>query len=262
MKISVCGKGGSGKSTVVSLLAGQAEARAFKVLVVDSDESNTSLFRMLGFEKAPVPLMELLGGKRRLKEKMAQPEVLAEDRIFVEDIPSQYLVRRNRLALVSIGKILQALEGCACPMGVLSREFLKKLVLHENEIAVVDMEAGIEHFGRGIDTSLDGVVVLVEPSFESITVAEKIRGLAAGMDKNLWAVLNKISSESLAEKLRGELQKRDIETAGVIPEDPGVFAAGLEGKAFNRGDASRAAGEVLDFLLSRIRDRSGREICV
>jgi CO dehydrogenase maturation factor len=46
---------------------------------------------------------------------------------------------------VSIGKILQSLEGCACPMGVLSREFLKKLYLNENTVAVVDMEAGVEH---------------------------------------------------------------------------------------------------------------------
>ena len=40
MKISVCGKGGSGKSTVVSLLALQSAARGIQTLVVDADESN------------------------------------------------------------------------------------------------------------------------------------------------------------------------------------------------------------------------------
>ena len=63
MKISVCGKGGSGKSTLVSLLANQAEARGYKVLVVDSDESNSGLFRMLGFQRPPIPLMELVGAR-------------------------------------------------------------------------------------------------------------------------------------------------------------------------------------------------------
>lgn len=63
MKISVCGKGGSGKSALVTLLAKQALDRNIKALVVDSDESNSGLFRMLGFEKPPVPLMELIGGK-------------------------------------------------------------------------------------------------------------------------------------------------------------------------------------------------------
>ena len=83
MKVAVCGKGGSGKSALVTLLAKQARDRRIKVLVVDSDESNSSLFRMLGFEKPPVPLMELVGGKARLKEKMGQA---AEMALIVESI--------------------------------------------------------------------------------------------------------------------------------------------------------------------------------
>jgi CO dehydrogenase maturation factor len=85
------------------------------------------------------------------------------------------------LKLVSIGKILQALEGCACPMGVLSREFLNTLTLDENELVIVDMEAGVEHFDRGIDESNDTILLVVEPSMESIIMAEKIRCLSAGM---------------------------------------------------------------------------------
>ena len=129
MKISVCGKGGSGKSTLTSLLANQAILRGFSVLVVDSDESNSGLFRMLGFEKPPIPLMELVGGKKKLKKEMGQPNILTEKQISLGHIPSQHILRRNGLMLVSIGKILQALEGCACPMGVLNREFLRKLRL-------------------------------------------------------------------------------------------------------------------------------------
>jgi CO dehydrogenase nickel-insertion accessory protein CooC1 len=68
MKICVCGKGGSGKSTVVTLLAKAARERGLPALVVDSDESNSGLFRMLGFKSPPVPLMELVGGKAALKK--------------------------------------------------------------------------------------------------------------------------------------------------------------------------------------------------
>jgi len=153
MKISVCGKGGSGKSTVVSLLANQAAVRGHAVLVIDSDESNSELFRMLGFQRSPIPLMELVGGKDKLKTKMKRPNILAESRITIENLPSKYVLRRNALKLLSIGKILQSLEGCACPMGVLSREFLNKVHLASNEIAIVDMEAGVEHFGRGLHGS-------------------------------------------------------------------------------------------------------------
>ena len=64
------------------------------------------------------------------------------------------MLEKDGIRLVAIGKILQSLEGCACPMGVLSREFLKKLRLKDKEITIVDMEAGVEHFGRGVETSI------------------------------------------------------------------------------------------------------------
>jgi len=254
MKISVCGKGGSGKSVLTSLLANDAISRGLGILVVDSDESNSGLFKMLGFEKPPIPLMELIGGKKRLKEKMRNPNVLAESHLSIKDIPSQHLIRRNGLMLVSIGKILHSLEGCACPMGVLNREFLKKLRLSENEIAIIDMEAGVEHFGRGIDEGIDRVLLVVEPSFESLTVAEKIKGLASGMNKPVSAVLNKIDSERIAHKLEGELKTRDIEVIGTIPNDPLVFEACLEGQAIGGGKAFHAAGKVLGNLLSENRE--------
>ncbi|MBW1863959.1 MAG: ATP-binding protein [Deltaproteobacteria bacterium] len=250
MKISVCGKGGSGKSALTSLLANQAISRGLGVLVVDSDESNSGLFKMLGFKTAPVPLMELVGGKKKLKEKMSQPNILAENHFSIKEIPSRHLIKRNGLALVSIGKILQALEGCACPMGVLSREFLKKLRLDEKEIAIIDMEAGVEHFGRGIDEDIDRVLLVVEPSFESIALAEKIKGLASGLDKAVSAVLNKIDSERIAHKLEDELRIRDIEIIGIVPNDPLVFEACLEGRSLGDGEAFRAVGKVLDNLLS------------
>ena len=109
MKISVCGKGGSGKSTVVALLAMQATARDLTVLVVDSDESNPGLFRMLGFETPPPPLMDLVGGKTKVKEKMGGGTLLNENQITLKNIPLEYIQRRDSLFQVSIGKILQAM---------------------------------------------------------------------------------------------------------------------------------------------------------
>jgi len=174
MKISVCGKGGSGKSTVVSLLANHAEASGYEVIVVDSDESNTMLFRMLGFPKPPIPLMELVGGKKAIKGKIGQPSILTESQITTADIPSQFFLKRNGLKMVSIGKILQSMEGCACPMGVLSREFLKKLKLEKNQIVIVDMEAGVEHFGRGIDDRLTRFYSLLSLRWNLLPLLKKL----------------------------------------------------------------------------------------
>ena len=259
MKISVCGKGGSGKSTVVTLLANGMRERGYKPLVVDSDESNSGLYQMLGFDKPPVPLMELVGGKKIVLKQMvsryssgeSEPEmnVLTRDEILLQDIPPQHILEKDNIRLVGIGKILHSLEGCACPMGVLSREFLKKLRLKEDEVAIVDMEAGIEHFGRGVETSIDSVLVVVEPSLESITLAEKVKHLASGVGINrIWAVLNKANSEDLTSKLKNELAGREIPVIGSIPYDLEIFEACLDGRPLGEGGAAREAGKILDAL--------------
>jgi CO dehydrogenase maturation factor len=141
------------------------------------------------------------------------------------------------------------MEGCACPMGVLSREFLIKLKLDKNELVIVDMEAGVEHFGRGIDDSIDTVLLVVEPSMESIAVAEKVRDLTAGIQKNLHAVLNKVSSEDVSSELKEMLKNKSIQIAGVIPYDPAVFEAGFKGHAMARGKAFQATEQILSDLL-------------
>jgi CO dehydrogenase maturation factor len=252
MKLSVCGKGGSGKSTLVCLLANSAEIYGYNVLVVDSDESNSGLHRMLGFSKPPMPLMELVGGKKTIKEKIGSSNIFNESNITTVDIPSRYIRKRDGLKLVSIGKILQSLEGCACPMGVLSREFLKKLTPNENEIVIADMEAGVEHFGRGIDDSIDTIILVVEPSMESIEVAVKIRDLTFDMKKDLRPILNKINSNADAEELKDILKRKFIDVIGVIPYDQEIFKAGFKGQAIQGYGAFNAAQKILcDLILTK-----------
>jgi CO dehydrogenase nickel-insertion accessory protein CooC1 len=91
----------------------------------------------------------------------------------------------------------------------------------------------------------------VEPSFESITLAEKIKDLAAGINKKLWAVLNKISSDNLIAEVKAKLKTSGMETIGVISYDASVFLAGLKGDTLTQGRATHQAGEILEFLLTQ-----------
>ncbi|RKY63569.1 MAG: ATP-binding protein [Candidatus Latescibacterota bacterium] len=252
-KLSVCGKGGSGKSTLAALLAMGLRDRGYKVLVIDSDESNPGLYRMLGFRRRPEPLIDLVGGKKKVFGTFRSPEppknVLTQDEISTSDIPEPYIEEKNGIKMVCIGKILQSLEGCACPMGVLSREFLKRLNLREKEVAVVDMEAGIEHFGRGVETSLDSVLVVVEPSLDSLELAVKIKSLAseAGLE-NSWAVLNKVPSEDVGSRLRRELREKGVDVVGSLSYDPDLFLSSLEGRPLRAGRAAKDIEKILDIL--------------
>ena len=119
-----------------------------------------------------------------------------------------------------------------------------------DEIVVVDMEAGVEHFGRGVETSLDGVLIVTEPSFDSLELAEKISALAAEVGvERVWTVLNKIRSEEIASRLRKELEERNISVIGSIGYEPEVFEAGLEGRPVRRDKLETDIGSMVDQVL-------------
>ncbi|WP_170302516.1 P-loop NTPase [Desulfosarcina widdelii] len=264
MKIAVCGKGGCGKSTVVAVLAYEFQRRDQQVLVVDSDESNSGLHWMLGIENPPKPLIDFVGGKQEIQNKMftgftagsgdASLSLWRQNEIAMDDIPEAHIEGTNRSRLVVTGKIGRIFEGCACPMGVVTREFLKKLRIDDNEMAIVDMEAGIEHFGRGIESSLDAVIVVVEPSLESLSIAEKTKKLTeSGGARFAGAVINKIRSEANRKRLIQELTRRNIIELGCLQYHEALVADGLYGSPVNSEVTKIEAGTIVDRLLDVIR---------
>jgi CO dehydrogenase maturation factor len=136
-------------------------------------------------------------------------------------------------------------------MGVLSREFLEKLALQDNELAIVDMEAGVEHFGRGVETSLDSVIIIVEPPLESIRVAHKIHELAREIGiRNIQAIMNKVPSEEIAGLLKTRLQETHLSIAGCLYYDADIFKSSLEGNVPDQGAATYQIKEAFDNTLS------------
>lgn len=239
--ISICGKGGSGKSTIVALLANEFDQRDRRVIVLDSDESNACLHWMLGFDEPASPLLELVGGKKTVQNQMkqsftddgdySQMAVFQQPQFSVSELPDEYIAKTDGRVLITVGKIHQALEGCACPMGVMTGEFLKKLELSNDEVLLVDMEAGIEHFGRRVEKNIDATAAIVEPSLESIALAEKVKRLASEAGARFaGTIINKTRSADVRQSLKNKLQGRDIEIIGEIPYDERLFSASLDGQ--------------------------------
>jgi len=260
-KLSVCGKGGTGKSTVVALMARELSGKGKEVVVIDSDESNSELYRMLGLGQPPRPLLELAGGKKNVIGNMrtsfspgeGEPDaaLLKQERIRLDDIPADYVVRRNRLRLIAVGKIHQALEGCACPMGALSREFLKRLTLAENQMAIVDMEAGIEHFGRGVETSVDAVIAVIEPSMESVTLTAKVKDLAMASGARFAGVVaNKIPSDEVESRLISELDKRQLHLLVTVHRHQEIANSSLMGDELRCAEATVEIAPLLNSLIT------------
>lgn len=76
-------------------------------------------------------------------------------------------------------------------MGVLAREFIRRLELREDEILIVDTEAGVEHFGRGLEKEVDLIIAIAEPYAEALELAERIFEYGEKLSKPVIGVLNK-----------------------------------------------------------------------
>ncbi len=251
MKILICGKGGSGKSTIAALLAKSLIIKGYRVLVVDADESNFGLSVQLGLSD-PVELMDYVGGKKVVKSRMTpgrsqaqKPPVFTEQWSF-DQIPADCVSKKDNLYLLQVGKVKHFQEGCACPMGVLCKDFLNGLKLALKDVVIVDAEAGVEHLSRGIASGVDLILAVLDPSYESIRLSEKISDMAKEADKPAYFILNKTDGES-EKKMILQLGKEKI--IGAVPFSKAVQDAGLSGKALD--PAVIDFEKITDFVIGK-----------
>jgi CO dehydrogenase maturation factor len=249
MEILVCGKGGSGKSTVTAVLAKNFTQRGYRVLVVDADESNFGLSAQLGLAE-PKELMEEIGGKNAVKSKMGRVQgdghkaPVFSEAWRIDDIPESILSKKDNLHLLQIGKVKHYGEGCACPMGVLSKDFLTHLTLAPKDIALIDTEAGVEHLGRGEAEAVDLILAIIDPSYESIRLSEKITAMADESNKPCYFIINRADGTT-AEKIAAKIGMKRV--IGIVPFSPSVQDKGLSGEALDAESLDISA--VADCIL-------------
>ncbi|MCR4611102.1 MAG: AAA family ATPase [Lachnospiraceae bacterium] len=231
MKIAICGKGGSGKSTVASLLAKAYAKKGNRVLVIDCDESNYGLHQQLGM-KLPKSFIDNFGGKNEVMKMlevgpMNMPMLFDKQWTF-DDIPSDYISEKDGVLLMSPGKIETANEACACSFNALMCQFVPVLKLRDNEAVIMDMEAGIEHFGRGTDNAVEAILMVVDPSYESIKLSCKIEEIATKINKPIYYVINK-TPDDMIQTVKEGIKSSD-KICGVINDELSIKSAGLKGE--------------------------------
>ncbi|MBQ4046450.1 MAG: nitrogenase reductase, partial [Lachnospiraceae bacterium] len=116
-------------------------------------------------------------------------------------------------------------EGCACPMGAVAKEFISAIRQEEGDVLIADTEAGVEHFGRGVDAKADVILMVADPSYESIQLSGKVGHMARQMGKPVYYILNKVNSQK-EEVLRKAIQGQVI---GAIPENDEIQMQGMLG---------------------------------
>lgn len=234
LKIAITGKGGVGKTTLTSLLAYTFTQQKRQVLVIDADP-NANLASALGFPEevaaqiAPIAEMEELiyertgarpgefGGFFRLNPR-------------VDDIPDRFSAEWRGVRLLVMGTIKGGGTGCACPENALLKNLVRHLLLQRSEVIILDMEAGIEHLGRGTAGAVDAMIVVVEPGQRSLQTARTISRLAADIGiEEVHVVGNKVRGQADRDFIIESLP--DFRVLGFLSESPLAIEADRQGIA-------------------------------
>lgn len=220
VRIAVAGKGGVGKSTLSAAIARQL-ATDHDVVAIDADPDR-NLATSLGINE-PSPITEQ---RDLIEERTGGDGGLVRLTPAVDDVlESHSTAFGSGGRLVTIGAPAAGNTGCLCP----ENSFVRSLVssaLDETHV-VMDMEAGIEHLGRGTADAVDALLVVVEPSQASIETAKNIETLASDLGiEEVRAVLNKTRGN--ADVVRAAL---DVPVVAIFPYDEDVAAASLAGES-------------------------------
>lgn len=251
MKLAISGKGGVGKTTVAALLSSALQAAGQQVIALDADP-DSNLLACLGYpepETVP-PLVELkdlieertgvkpgtVGGMFRLNPR-------------VDDIPDAYAVEVEGIKVLVAGAVKKGGSGCYCPENALVRTLVSYLLLDEGVSLVMDMEAGVEHLGRGTIAAVDHLLIVADPGRRAVETARRVNDLAADIGLERVSVVgNRVRSPADEAFLRASLP--DMAFAGFVPYHETIVGAEREGRSVTAAAAvvTDAVREIVSAL--------------
>lgn len=252
MKIAITGKGGVGKTTFTAILARLYADEGKNVLAVDADP-DANLGLALGFSedqlKDIVPISQL---KKLIAERTGSSEEnfgkFFKINPRVDDVPEKYAKEVNGVKLLTLGTVETGGSGCVCPEHVLLKRLVSHLVVHNKDVVIMDMEAGIEHLGRGTTGSVDRFIVVIEPGARSIQTYEKVKELALDLGiKNVSVVANKVRNKEDEDFIKDRI-KDDL--LGFIHYNQEIIDADRQGQS--PYDLSEEAIEEVRIIKQKI----------
>ncbi|MCF7935935.1 MAG: hypothetical protein K9L28_06325 [Synergistales bacterium] len=208
-RVMVCGCEGSGRSTVVSLLARYQVAQGWPVLVIDGDWNNDGLPGKLGLPFPERTLVDELGGfsglnrgMLRWREGSGSAEYFQHQYIHVDDLPLSCVSRKDNFALIATGKIEACGEGCEPFLDDLSWEFLENLE-HQGWWVFVDTGEGMDRLEGSVGTVCEAILHVMRPEGEDLCTTLRIREILQQAGLDCMPLLNNIDEERIEEVRAG-----------------------------------------------------------
>jgi CO dehydrogenase maturation factor len=230
-KIAISGKGGVGKTTLAALLAHIFAERDRSVIAIDADAAG-GLAEALGLpgelaaQVTPISEMDDLIYERT-GARPGESGGFFSLNPRVDDIPDRFSVSHRGIRFLRLGTVESGGGGCICPESSMLRALVTHLLLYNEEMLILDMEAGVEHLGRATAQAVDAFITIVEPGRRSLQTAARIEELAGDIGiKRVFAVGNKVRNEDDWAFMQ---ENSPVPTLGYLSTNPELTEADIKG---------------------------------
>jgi CO dehydrogenase maturation factor len=246
--IAVAGKGGSGKTTISSLIIRYLKNNnKIPILAVDAD-ANANLADSLGMQTG-----QTVGGVLAAfqNNKINIPPGLTKE-AYLDYKLNEVLVEGKGLDLLTMGRG----EGpdCYCYPNTILRKFIDNLS-GNYACVVMDNEAGMEHLSRGTTQNLDELFLVSNPTVKGIRTVANIKRLISELKlsvKRQSVIINAVTGE-LDPLVAAEMRRLGITPAAMIPEDDKIAKFDLELRPLLELPDTSSSVIAVDRLMSEIQ---------
>ncbi len=232
MKVAITGKGGVGKTTLSSTLARLYADEGRTVLAADVDP-DANLGLALGLTQEQVDEIVPISKMRTLVEERTganEANKFFKLNPYVADIPEKYSKDINGVKLLVMGTVDVGGSGCVCPEHVMLKAILSNLSYRKNDVVIMDMEAGLEHLGRGTAANMDQFIVVIEPGARSVQTYRNVKRLASDLGvARVRVVANKVRDQQDEDFIRQAIPEEDL--LGIVHYNPEIIDADRQGKS-------------------------------
>ncbi|MFC1860544.1 AAA family ATPase [Chloroflexota bacterium] len=247
--IAVAGKGGTGKTSIASLVIRYLMKNGSgPILAIDADP-NANLGESLGLKVEQTVGLVL---DTFQKDKINIPPGMTKE-AYLDYKLNEIIVESKGLDLVTMGRG----EGpeCYCYPNLILRKFADTLV--ENyAYMVMDNEAGMEHLSRRTTQNVDGLFLISDHSVKGVRTIARIQELVSSLKlvvKKHLVIVNFVP-EKLDPLVAEELDRLGISPVATIPRDEAVYEHDLKLRSLlDLPNTSRAAGTINDLMTNFLK---------
>jgi CO dehydrogenase maturation factor len=226
--VAVCGKGGTGKTISIALMARalSESAGAGRLLLIDADPA-MGLLSALGVrvERTMGQVREeiIRTARRGKKQETAQ---IAD---MIDYMSLEALTETERFSVIAMGRTETL--GCYCPVNTLLRGAIETLSKSFDTI-LIDGEAGLEQINRQVVRRVHTLLIISDPTSRGLETAAVIKKMVE-VEKltkceQLGLVFNRVRGHE--ELLRSTARELGLDVFGMIPLDDEIAEHDLVGK--------------------------------